>query len=241
MFAIGRRLGRVWTVYRDLGPAAVTSRIRHRVRRLFGSDDPAHAEWLAQKTRVDEQFDREYGTQTGGVQEIFGYTIAGNNRRHGLSHIASDPDQFTHLLAKLEVDLSTYRFIDLGAGKGRALFLATQLPFRRITGVEFASELVETAKANIARLAFPDYGRIELICGDATEYIFPDEPLVVYLFNPFGSAVIRAVAENLIASWRRMPRPIYVLYMNAVHLEDFLEAGWVLTDAGIGAILIPGS
>src|SRR4029077_21068028 len=109
VLAIGRRLGRVWAVYRDLGPAAVTSRIMRRVKRLFGSDDPAHAEWLAQKTSVDEQFDREYGIQTGGLQEIFGYTIVGNNRRHGLSHIASDPDAFTHLLTKLEVDLSTYR------------------------------------------------------------------------------------------------------------------------------------
>lgn len=242
MQAIARKLRRAWTVYRDLGPATAAARLTGKLKRLFGSDDPAHAAWLAQKARADAQFDQAHGVQTGGVQEIFSYTIAGANAQHGLSHIASDPEHFTRLVGTLEADLSQFSFVDLGAGKGRALILAAQLPFRRIIGVEFAAELAAAAKANIERLAAtsPAARSIEVICGDATEYRFPDGPLLVYLFNPFGSAVIRPVAEKLMASWQQTPRPVVVIYMNAVHINDFIQAGWMLrTDAGIGAILVP--
>jgi len=239
---ISRKLQRTWAVYRDLGLAAAASRLVRKVRHLFGWDDGAYANWLAQKAKTDEDFDATYGVQTGGVQELFGYTISGSNARYGLSHIASDPDEFTKLLASLEIEASHHTFIDLGAGKGRALILAAQLSFRRIIGVEFAAELVEIAKANVGRLALarPAYRRIEVICTDACEYRFPEEPMVIYLFNPFGSAVVRGVAENLMASWRQKPRSILVLYMNAVHLKEFHLAGWRLkSDNGVCAMLVP--
>src|SRR5579875_4169673 len=41
-------------------------------------------------------------------------------------------------------------FLDVGAGKGRAMLLASQYPFLRVEGIELNSELATVAKANLA-------------------------------------------------------------------------------------------
>jgi hypothetical protein len=46
-------------------------------------------------------------------------------------------------------DVSGYTFIDMGSGKGRMLLLAAEPPFRRIIGVEFASDLDALARSNV--------------------------------------------------------------------------------------------
>ena len=45
---------------------------------------------------------------------------------------------------------------------------------------------------------------------DASEFEFPNENLVIYLFNPFGAPVMEKVLDNLAASLRRNPRHIIV-------------------------------
>jgi hypothetical protein len=228
-----RKLNRVVVVYQDLGLAAVASRLRRRFNQVVGHDDPAHAEWMRYKVSADATFDAAYGTQTGGIQEISDFKIVGENARYGLSHIASDPSYFAEMMADLHLDLSNFTFIDLGSGKGRALMLASALPFRRLIGVEFCSELHEAAIENFATFAASKSAesQVELVYGDAAAYAFPVEPLVIYLFNPFGSSVIRQVADNAFASWRNAPRPVHVLYMNPVHLTDFTDAGWRLSNS----------
>jgi predicted RNA methylase len=110
--------------------------------------------------------------------------------------------------------------------------LASKLSFRRIIGVEFATELHEAAKNNLAVLDTCNLAnsQIELVCEDASNYVLPIEPLIIYLFNPFGSAIVRRVAENALTSWRNSRRPVYILYMNPVHLVDFTNSGWILLD-----------
>lgn len=242
MRAAVRKFDRFITVFQEAGVMGVSSRLLRRARQLFGRDEPKHAEWLRQKTDADIEFDSANGTVTGGVQNLFELNILGDNARHGTSHIASDPDSFTRLMGGLNIHFSSYSFIDLGSGKGRALMLAASFPFRRIVGVEFAAELHDAAQANLSAFAKngSDISRITLFLGDAASYPFPIEPLIIYLFNPFGSTMVRRVAENALASWRSAPRPIQILYMNPVHLSDFVEVGWVAMDAIHGcARLVP--
>jgi hypothetical protein len=94
--------------------------------------------------------------------------------------------------------------------------------------VEFAVELVEQARLNFAVSSVAQLveTRVELVCGDVTTYHFPDGPLIVYLFNPFGPAIIRRVAANVLASWKEKPRPVEIVYVNPVQLSEFVNTGW---------------
>jgi tRNA1(Val) A37 N6-methylase TrmN6 len=50
------------------------------------------------------------------------------------------------MLALLPINLDDYTIVDIGSGKGKLLLLASNYPFRRIIGVEYAPLLHEIAK-----------------------------------------------------------------------------------------------
>lgn len=237
-----RKFKRLVTVCRDFGLSGAGLRLLRRLLAFFGREDESHAAWIRQKTEADIAFDTANGTTTGGVQELFELNIVGDNARYGLSHIASDPNSFLQLIGQLNIDFSNYSFVDLGSGKGRVVLLAAHFPFHRIIGVEFAVELHEAATANLAAFAEKgfDASRIALSLEDAASYSFPVEPLIIYLFNPFGSQMVRRVADRAMTSWCEAPRPVQILYMNPVHLSEFVDAGWHVIDAVHGcARLVP--
>lgn len=126
----------------------------------------------------------------------------------------TDPAEFHEVLKNVPVDFSRFVFIDLGSGKGRVLLLASEYPFWEILGVEVQPELHRIAQKNIERFDSParQCKRISSICMDARDFVFPDEPIVLYLFNPFPDFVLEEVIENLRTSVERMPRPAYVIY-----------------------------
>jgi hypothetical protein len=63
--------------------------------------------------------------------------------------------------------------------------------------------------------------------GDAREFVFPNEPTVLYLFNPFPEHVLREVLGNLRKSLNSSPRPVFVIYHNLVHEKVFVESEWL--------------
>ena len=194
---------------------------------LFGEPE---APWMRKKLEVDRQFDAQFAVETGGVTSLSALHITGNNRRFGVNHIASEPDELESALDSLPPDLAGLTFVDLGSGKGRAVLLASRRPFRRIVGVEFAQELHEAARANLAR--FPRSAqrcqRIELVCADAAGYQLPDEDLVIFMYNPFALEVMRTIAARARDSLRARPRRMYVLYTNPFHSEAWTALGFQL-------------
>jgi hypothetical protein len=55
---------------------------------------------------------------------------------------------------------------------------------------------------------------LQSIWADATTFPFPEDPLLIYLFNPFPESGMRQVFANLRRSLEAHPRPVYVLYHN---------------------------
>jgi hypothetical protein len=72
---------------------------------------------------------------------------------------------------------------------------------------------------------------IQVILGDAADFDPPREPLVIYLYNPFGREVITKVLENLRASLSEYPRSCWIVYVNPVHHELFDESEFLVTHA----------
>jgi SAM-dependent methyltransferase len=112
-------------------------------------------------------------------------------------------------------DYSQYTFVDVGSGKGRMLFVAAEYPFRKVIGVEFATDLHEQALENIGRYRYAGQrcGEIVSVHADAAELEFPDGNLVVYLFNPFGPEVMGRMLANLGRSLERRPRHVVVVML----------------------------
>jgi hypothetical protein len=174
---------------------------------------------------IDYDFDH-------GVDTTWGTVTLRTRVRELLSggrYQPSEPELFHQIVHSLPVALDGFTFIDLGSGKGRTLLMASNYPFRRIIGVEFLAELDTIACQNIAR--YHDEQQkcfaLESHAGDARDFAFPEEPTVLYLFNPFPEHILLAVLANLGNSWSNSPRPIYVAYHNLVHERVFAAQDWL--------------
>ena len=137
----------------------------------------------------------------------------------------TEPELFHEILGSLDIDFRQFTFVDLGSGKGRALLMAADYPFRRIVGVELLPDLHRIAEENIRKYK-SDSQRcftIESRSGNARDFVFPAEPLVLYLFNPLPESGLAQVVNSLEVSVRENPRPVYVLYHNPL-LDQVLAA-----------------
>jgi SAM-dependent methyltransferase len=206
-------------------------KIINRIRRGIDDLHPRNRQWRREMAERDARFDAEHGVDTTPGDAIRNLTIDSPNRRNSFGHIASQPDEFARSMRALPIRYEDFAFVDLGSGKGRALLLALEYPFRERIGVEFALELYEVAQTNLRGKA------VKLVHGDATEYTFPDGPLVVFLYNPFGGDIMAKVAGRL----RSHPSPLYVVYVNPFHLDPWIEQGFeVITRGEPFVILAPG-
>jgi hypothetical protein len=189
---------------------AVSSGLR-RVRNLSAE----RRRLIEARRREDLEFDREYGVDTAGSISLAALTVRSPNWVYGNGYAATGVFDFGVLLEPLRLPIERFTFIDLGSGKGRAVLLASAQPFKKIVGVEIAEELTAIARNNLVR--YPAHRRrcheIDLICMDAASFAFPDDPMILYMYNPFEGPVMAEVAANLAASFRAHPRRIVVLYL----------------------------
>lgn len=175
----------------------------------------------------DIDFDFEHGVDTTWA------TVSLRTRiREWLSggqYQPSEPGLFAEIMASLPVPVDGFTFIDLGSGKGRTLLMATGYPFRRIVGMELLDELNEIALQNIAcyRNEQQKCFNVESYVGDARQFEFPNEPTVLYLFNPFPRHIWLEVLTNLRASVVAAPRHVYVIYHNPVHDDILAAQAWL--------------
>ena len=126
-------------------------------------------------------------------------------------------EEFAAIMQHLAtVDFETFTFIDLGSGKGRALLMASDYPFRKIIGVELLPALHRAAEENVKhyRSDSQQCFSLESILADATVFPFPEGALVLYLFNPFPESGLRRMITNLEQDLQSKPRTTYVLYHN---------------------------
>ncbi len=162
-------------------------------------------------------FDAAHGTDTAAmlVGRELGAEVTGDG--HVVPRYETSSEAAIRLpLDSLDIDHSRFTFVDLGCGKGKPLLVAATYPFRRLVGVDVSPVCVAVARRNVARYGPEriDPARVEVVCMDARDFGFPDEPLVVYLFNPFPRTVLETVVANLERSLEARPREAYVVYLN---------------------------
>ncbi len=179
-------------------------------------------------------FDEEFGVDTAGDIHLWEFDIKSENAALGTIYQPTGAEDFERALQLLpnQFDPGRFIFIDLGCGKGKTLMLAARHGFKALQGVEFAPELIPIAAQNMRRW---NVTNSEILCMDAAEYQFPNEPFVLYLFNPFQAEVLKKVVDAL----RAQPiRDFCVIYNNPRHSAVLREAGF-LSPAGATQGLYP--
>jgi hypothetical protein len=161
-------------------------------------------------------FDAEFGTDTSGL--IAAEDLVDSRRKRNIYNTgfyATAPSLFHQALGRLEIDFERFTFVDLGAGKGRVLLLASDYPFQQVLGVEFIPELTAIATRNIS-VYQPPARRcqdVQCILSDVRDFVFPPVPLVIFMWHPFVGPVFERVMANLEDSLRRDPREVHVVYL----------------------------
>lgn len=156
-------------------------------------------------------FDRKYKVDT--APPILALRGRFDQGARGMGYLPTPVRTLRSVLGALPIDHGKFQFIDLGSGKGRTLLVAERFGFKRCVGVEYSAELDRVAGDNIRayREAVPSGPDMESLCMDAAGFDFPDDPIVLYFYNPFAKDVMQRVAANLMASYERRPRDIYVI------------------------------
>lgn len=157
------------------------------------------------------EFDAAHGVDTAGIISLAALDIVEPGWVHGFDYQPVEPMDFADVLEPFAVDYPRTTFIDLGAGKGRVVMLASALPFRRVIGVEIAPELARVAIANVSRYtqALGSATPWEIVRADAGDYEFPATPLVIFMYNPFAVPIMRRV----IAQLREVRKRVLVIYV----------------------------
>jgi len=118
--------------------------------------------------------------------------------------------------------------VDLGCGKGRVLFIASEYHFKALRGIEYSEPLCEIARENIQRFQRRTKSRrpFQIIQIDAAQYAIQPDDQIFYMFHPFGAPVLRQIIKNMKASFNQHPRPMWIIYRNPVHSHVIEQSGF---------------
>jgi SAM-dependent methyltransferase len=211
------------------GPQLVPSRPRPRDLLQLASS-PVHP------------FDQMHGVETSGLVPAKHLVTGHPNDEHVTAYYGVAPSILRKLIACWRESppphpISSYSFIDIGAGKGRGLLVASEYRFRNVIGIELNAAMAATARRNVAlwtaaheadSTAQP-IAPIEVIERDALEFELPDAPTLLFLFHPFEAPVLQQlldhIEEQLGARARQRPgsaSALDLIYVNAecAHVLD---------------------
>lgn len=206
-------------------------RFWRKLRRREHTEWPRMEQGQYRSYRAVHPFDERFGVETSGL--IYDLRAGHQHDVYNNGYFAVAPSVFHAIMGamaqQLHLDWRRFCFVDVGSGKGRALLLASDYPFREVIGIELSPELDRIARANIERYAAATHRPPALsMQGDATEFLWPPGPLVVYMWNAFTRPVMEQVFDNLKTSLAHQPRELYLVYIHP-ELESMLaELPWLV-------------
>jgi len=155
-------------------------------------------------------FDQAHGVDTSGLVPARHLVTGHAHDEHVTAYYGVAPSILRALVARWRETvpphpISSYTFLDIGAGKGRALLVASEIPFRRVLGVELNHALAEIARANAAHWmrahaadpTAPLLAPIAILEQDALELALPATPTLIFLFHPFEAPMLRRLLRHI--------------------------------------------
>lgn len=166
---------------------------------------------------ADVWFDVFYGVNTFSCSELSDLTIKSENRDRGVKYQPSRVLPLKKLFKYIKPIVSNHGvLVDFGCGKGRVLMLAALSGFNSVKGIEFAHELVEIAKNNVAIFSKKSNCSSSFLITecDATDYKIGHDENVFFMFNPFNDEVMGKIIKNIELSLIDKNRSVLIVYNN---------------------------
>ena len=201
-----------------------------RVARRFLMPAINKTPWAIRSRERASEFDRLRGVETSSIVSFAALYLPQDGVANPSDYEPTPIAVFDHILAKDRQRVEDREiFIDFGSGKGRALIAAAELGFPKVIGVEISNSLCEQAQRNIAAWSnrVAKTTDIRIVTTDAREFEFPNDPSLLFFYNPFGAETIAAVLERLRRSLLEWPRPCRILYVNPVADAVFRAQPWL--------------
>ncbi|MBY0504654.1 MAG: class I SAM-dependent methyltransferase [Bryobacteraceae bacterium] len=148
--------------------------------------------------RTDVWFDYAHGVDTYSEvskDELFTGDRHALQNRYFPSTFALIELAFAEARAILGDEIRQCNLLDYGSGKGKVLIAGARYGFALSRGIEYTERMHAVAGRNIAKLGLGQ--QVELIHGDAAEFVPSPKDRVVYLFNPFEGEVLDRAMRNL--------------------------------------------
>ena len=150
------------------------------------------------------------GADTSGNISLRRLRIDSANKAAGVHYGPVDPERFARAMQHVPKNCA---FIDLGCGKGSCPHLGASSGTLEGDRGRILSALAKKARSNLTRSGILG----DILDQDAATYHLPDEPCVIFMYNPFRPPVINSVIDNLVKHGR-----VFVIYVNPNH-KDVLE------------------
>jgi len=164
----------------------------------------------------DFLFDWKYRVETINTIQLEELQIDSPNKEFGRYYEGTNAFVFKQIFSNLKsLNPSESHFVDFGSGKGKAMFMAAEKGFKKVTGIEFSSELVEICKRNLEIFKKKTGSRTEfqVVNADASEYPIPPDANILFFSNPFTEVLTTKVIDNILASYEANPREMWILHL----------------------------
>ncbi len=164
--------------------------------------------------------EKKYGIDTTGVDDLKKSNIDISN---ATIYMPVSYDLLKEIFNHLPPSPRNH-FLDIGCGKGRAVCVAANNNFKKITGIDFSQKLCAAATLNTiaTKRGIPE-PIFEIIHTDAVSYPIPPDVDCIFLFNPFNAIILEPVIENILKSIALNKRKIHIVYVNPLHKDLFIK------------------
>ncbi len=171
--------------------------------------------------------EKKYRINTTSFHDLSRFHIKGNQLAHATEYMPVSYFTIEQLFSHLPENAKAGTFLDIGCGKGRAMCIAAHYGFRKVSGVDFAKEMIDAAEINLGHTMEMLPGlHYELSWADISTLDIGKEISTVFLFNPFDEILMKLVVQKIKTSLKNHPRALHVLYSSPRHEELFFSAGF---------------
>jgi SAM-dependent methyltransferase len=138
---------------------------------------------------------------------------------YGVHYAPSIKNGLVSILRKLPVNKEE-SIIDIGCGKGKAMYFMSKFPFKQIDGYDISEDLCNVARKNLSILYVKN---ASVYCANASEFNNYDTYNYFYIFNSLHSDLFETVFENIQKSIRNKQRKVYLICLNPVYDKIILR------------------